>query len=57
MMSVTIDIGGPSNIHPSDKLDVGLRLALAARKSAYWSAIRSSGEIGCAYDSPKDVEF
>ncbi len=39
-MAVTIDIGDAGNIHPPDKLYVGQRLALAARKVAYgeeWS--------------------
>lgn len=34
-MASAIDIGDPWNIHPKDKLDVGLRLALAARHVAY----------------------
>jgi sialate O-acetylesterase len=34
-MAVTIDIGNPDDIHPRNKLDVGLRLAAAARKVAY----------------------
>lgn len=34
-MAVTIDIGDPSDIHPGNKKDVGIRLALAARKVAY----------------------
>ncbi len=34
-MAVTIDIGDPANVHPSNKQDVGARLALAARKIAY----------------------
>ena len=34
-MAVTIDIGNPTDIHPTNKQDVGLRLALAARAVAY----------------------
>jgi sialate O-acetylesterase len=34
-MAVTIDIGEWNDIHPLDKKDVGIRLALAARKVAY----------------------
>jgi len=34
-MAVTIDIGAWNDVHPTDKKDVGERLALAARKVAY----------------------
>ncbi len=34
-MAVTIDIGNPTDIHPRNKQDVGLRLALAARSVTY----------------------
>ena len=47
-MAVTIDIGDPHNIHPKDKLDVGLRLALAAKHFAYGQNLVYSGPI---YDS------
>ena len=39
-MAVTIDIGNPDDVHPRDKVDVGHRLALAAR--ARFTASRSS---------------
>ena len=44
-MVVTIDIGNPDNVHPTDKLDVGLRLALAARALSYGEDISYSGPI------------
>ncbi len=44
-MAVTIDIGNPENVHPTDKLDVGLRLARAARVLSYGEAIEDSGPI------------
>ena len=44
-MAVTIDIGDPNNVHPTDKVDVGLRLALAARAIAYGEDIGYSGPI------------
>jgi sialate O-acetylesterase len=44
-MAVTIDIGNPDNVHPTDKVDVGLRLALAARALSYGEDIGYSGPI------------
>ena len=49
-MAVIIDIGNPVDIHPKDKLDVGLRLALAARHVAYKQELVYSGPI---YDTMK----
>jgi sialate O-acetylesterase len=47
-MATAIDIGNPGDIHPNDKQDVGLRLALAARHVAYGENIVYSGPL---YDS------
>lgn len=44
-MAVTTDIGNPDDIHPRNKQDVGLRLALAARAKVY-------GESGVAFSGP-----
>lgn len=44
-MAVTIDIGDAVDIHPKDKLDVGLRLALAARAIAYGESVEWSGPL------------
>ncbi len=44
-MAVTIDIGNPDDVHPTNKLDVGLRLALAARALAYGEDVSYSGPM------------
>ena len=44
-MAVTIDIGDPDNVHPTDKVDVGLRLARAARALSYGETIEYSGPL------------
>ncbi|HKD59929.1 MAG TPA: sialate O-acetylesterase [Terracidiphilus sp.] len=44
-MAVTIDIGNPTDVHPTNKLDVGLRLARAARALTYGEAVEYSGPM------------
>ena len=44
-MAVTIDIGNPDDVHPTDKLDVGLRLARAARALSYGENVEYSGPM------------
>lgn len=43
--AVAIDIGEANDIHPRNKQDVGLRLALAAEKIAYGKKIVASGPV------------
>jgi len=42
-MATAIDVGDPVNIHPRNKVYVGTRLALVARKVAYGQDIVASG--------------
>jgi len=42
-MATSIDIGNGGDIHPGDKADVGLRLALLARKKVYGEYLVDSG--------------
>ena len=42
-LAVTIDLGDRTNIHPTDKQDVGRRLARVARHVVYGEAISPSG--------------
>jgi len=49
-MASAVDVGDPANIHPGDKLTVGLRLALAAKHVAYGQSVIFSGPI---YDHMK----
>lgn len=44
-MAVIDDIGDANNIHPADKLDVGLRLSLAARCLVYGEKVVYSGPV------------
>ncbi len=44
-MAITIDVGNPKDVHPADKVDVGQRLALLARKLAYGENIVASGPL------------
>ena len=44
-MAVTIDIGNPTDVHPTDKLDVGLRIARAARALSYSENVEYFGPM------------
>jgi sialate O-acetylesterase len=44
-MATAVDIGAGTDIHPRDKLDVGLRLALAARHFAYGEDLVFTGPV------------
>ena len=44
-MAVTIDIGDPKDIHPTNKEEVGRRLALHARKNLFGENIETSGPM------------
>ena len=44
-MAVSVDIGNPDDVHPTDKLDVGLRLARAARAVSYGEQVEYSGPL------------
>ena len=44
-MAITIDVGDPNNVHPGDKLDVGKRLSLLARRDVYGEKIVASGPL------------
>lgn len=44
-MAVTIDIGDEKNVHPSNKQDVGARLARLALAKTYGKPVESSGPV------------
>ncbi len=44
-MVVTIDVGEPENLHPTNKLPVGERLALVAEANTYGLAVEWSGPL------------
>jgi sialate O-acetylesterase len=44
-MSVSIDIGNPDDVHPTNKQEVGRRLALAARAIVYKEPLEYSGPL------------
>lgn len=48
-MAVTIDIGNPDDIHPRNKLDVGLRLARWALADTYGLKLEKSGPLYGSY--------
>ncbi|MEY5011459.1 MAG: hypothetical protein RLZZ253_2598 [Verrucomicrobiota bacterium] len=44
-LATAIDIGNPKDVHPRNKRDVGMRLALTARRVAYGESLVSSGPV------------
>jgi sialate O-acetylesterase len=44
-MAVTIDIGNPDDVHPTNKQEVARRLALAARAIVYRQSVQFSGPL------------
>jgi sialate O-acetylesterase len=55
-LTVNIDIGDPASLHPTNKQEVGRRLAIAARHIAYGEAIAPSGpEVAGAARSGENV--
>ncbi|MEO8077430.1 MAG: sialate O-acetylesterase [Acidobacteriota bacterium] len=44
-VAVTVDIGDPANLHPTNKREVGRRLAIAARHLIYGEPIAPSGPV------------
>lgn len=54
-MVVTTDIGDPSNIHPRNKRDVGIRLALIALKNDYQKKLVASGPLYKSFQIEKNT--
>lgn len=54
-MAVAIDLGNPANVHPTDKYDIGLRLARAAEHIAYGEDIVYSGPVYDKMTAEKDT--
>jgi sialate O-acetylesterase len=52
-MAVTIDIGDAKNIHPANKQDVGLRLALSALAITYGQNVEYRGPRYCSVRKEK----
>ena len=44
-MAISIDVGDPNNVHPADKIDVGQRLALLAKRMVYGENVVASGPL------------
>ena len=44
-IAVTLDIGDPANLHPTNKREVGRRLAIAARHLIYGERFAPSGPV------------
>lgn len=44
-LAVTNDVGNPDDVHPTNKQDVGARVALVARAIAYGEAVKYSGPL------------
>ena len=56
-MAVTIDIGNPDDVHPTDKVDVGLRLGRAARALSYGENVEYSGPIFLPWRRRREPRF
>ncbi len=54
-MAITLDVGDPNNVHPADKLDVGQRLALLARRDVYGEKLVASGPLFNGYALEKNM--
>jgi sialate O-acetylesterase len=53
---VTIDAGDPKNLHPTNKQEIGRRLAIAARHLVYGEAVPPSGpRVAAAQRNGSDV--